>query len=737
MKKRDFLYQSIVNSIDDLLDSLGGLNDNDEVLSIKEAAIREFSQIKNSLKESIESLNHNSEWERFTIAFYGETNAGKSTLIEVLRILLNEKTKEKERLIFSEANQKYTKVLEEIEKIRNNIDETGILIDETKTSFSNYKQGIDDELNHDLDEWIFTQCKIWAVSSVLHKKIASDNLCFFKSIFNKTSEQLELSELKKHLSELISDHQEKEINLSESEKKTELELEVLANNKVQLVNLLTQQEREEKNLIVVLKDSSDGQNIDAHTDFTKRIAQYDIKSENSNISILDLPGIEGDEKLVQDEIQKAIEKAHVVFYISKKARAPQKGDELNKGTIEKIRDQLASQTEVYFIFNKGTPNPNQLGASLASDDEEKALLDVDEKMNIILGERYKGHISLSAYPPFVAYGNFADGSFLKSKEKFLSRFSCEDILNFSKLNSFCEWITKVIPQDYKRKIVASNTNKLIVTIDKTTKTIQSNINKLDEIKSKSEADLPAVKEKLEISKDNLMNEISDILDKKIRKFMLATRRELYDVIDQEINNKDLSSCVKATIEKNKSILEFEHDFDESFKNFEETTSQAIKEHQAYISELLGLYKNDYKIAFNESLEIKTNSKGDAVAVVVALVGAAAAWWFELGTVAIVTAVVTAAWTLIKNILGYFDKGYKKGQQKKAVDKSLYEIKEDFTEKTIEYSENIINQINTSFEKIYTELDNEIEQINEAIDVHNICLHKMNAMISDLERSLDE
>lgn len=35
-------------------------------------------------------LEQHAEWDKFTIAFFGETNAGKSTIIDSLRILLNE-----------------------------------------------------------------------------------------------------------------------------------------------------------------------------------------------------------------------------------------------------------------------------------------------------------------------------------------------------------------------------------------------------------------------------------------------------------------------------------------------------------------------------------------------------------------------------------------------------------------------------------------------------------------------
>ena len=54
-------------------------------------------EIKKSFDKDLEFLEENSEWEKFTVAFFGETNAGKSTIIESLRILFNEK--ERERVI--------------------------------------------------------------------------------------------------------------------------------------------------------------------------------------------------------------------------------------------------------------------------------------------------------------------------------------------------------------------------------------------------------------------------------------------------------------------------------------------------------------------------------------------------------------------------------------------------------------------------------------------------------------
>lgn len=70
-------------------------------LSSSQAAINEartsalniLRRMQADLDKQMACLRDNAEWETFTLAFYGETNAGKSTIIETLRILLGEETK--------------------------------------------------------------------------------------------------------------------------------------------------------------------------------------------------------------------------------------------------------------------------------------------------------------------------------------------------------------------------------------------------------------------------------------------------------------------------------------------------------------------------------------------------------------------------------------------------------------------------------------------------------------------
>ncbi len=68
-------------------------NENERLKKSNQEALEVFQKLEfESLKE-LESLKNNEEWENFTIAFYGETNAGKSTLIECLRMFFKEQSK--------------------------------------------------------------------------------------------------------------------------------------------------------------------------------------------------------------------------------------------------------------------------------------------------------------------------------------------------------------------------------------------------------------------------------------------------------------------------------------------------------------------------------------------------------------------------------------------------------------------------------------------------------------------
>ena len=97
------IYNFILTKVKELREHILKMQLSDEEAKEKQKEIKSrLDIIVNKLEKKIKELENNSEWDRFTVAFYGETNAGKSTLIETLRIMLNEKEKLKDREKYKE-----------------------------------------------------------------------------------------------------------------------------------------------------------------------------------------------------------------------------------------------------------------------------------------------------------------------------------------------------------------------------------------------------------------------------------------------------------------------------------------------------------------------------------------------------------------------------------------------------------------------------------------------------------
>ncbi|GAA8835941.1 hypothetical protein BTM160_08450 [Helicobacter pylori] len=169
---------------------------------------------------------------------------------------------------------------------------------------------------------------------------------------------------------------------------------------------------------------------DGRSDFTLKTESYTLKHNNQSFVLLDVPGIEGDEKKVKQQISDATKKAHAIFYVTKTPAPPQKGEEGKEGTIEKIQKQLDSQTEVYTLFNKPINSPRALKDGLIDENEKKSLRDLDEKMKAILGEHYEGHQIVSTQAAFYGLSSalLPESDFYKNKQKFLEFFKAEELL---------------------------------------------------------------------------------------------------------------------------------------------------------------------------------------------------------------------------------------------------------------------------------------------------------------------
>lgn len=119
-------YTDIGGLLDDAINNtraivLEGEEENAELDNVKKT----LDNINKSFKNEIDKLESSSEWDKFCIAYFGETNAGKSTIIESLRIIYDEESRwleknsqDKEyKTILSKHSEEYVNLLKALEDV--------------------------------------------------------------------------------------------------------------------------------------------------------------------------------------------------------------------------------------------------------------------------------------------------------------------------------------------------------------------------------------------------------------------------------------------------------------------------------------------------------------------------------------------------------------------------------------------------------------------------------------------
>ena len=93
------IYARACRDIDDMRDYFSSPSSGQEISNIRSVSQSLLSEARARLDTEMQNLRQ-TEWTTFVAAMYGETNAGKSTLIETLRIRFKEKSKLRERKHF-------------------------------------------------------------------------------------------------------------------------------------------------------------------------------------------------------------------------------------------------------------------------------------------------------------------------------------------------------------------------------------------------------------------------------------------------------------------------------------------------------------------------------------------------------------------------------------------------------------------------------------------------------------
>jgi len=672
------IYSKILEEVDKLLLSFENQEKDEEIAKAQKDAQKQLNVSRQEIQDSISQLKKNSEWDVFTIAFYGETNAGKSTLIETLRILLSEPEKNRER-------QEFSRLLKEYDAIQKALEECQKAIDAIADEYKDKIEGIDAklqavaaEMQKKSDAIAGVKKRIDELSAAVQFEKKASVIKFIRYLFKRLPPQKELKEC------------ENDLNKKEKSVPADMSLQdELLQSKEELNNQIEQQTKERKEEFKQLNNklnqcseqmiaNSDGRIIgDGRSDYTRTVASYTFMANDQKFALLDLPGIEGNEGAVLDAINMAVQKAHAVFYITGKPTPPQTGDGNVEGTLEKIKKHLGQQTEVFSVFNKRVKNPNSLKEQLVDEDETNSLKVLDETIRFHLGDQYQRCVSLSAYPAFLSVANCWQNDFETKKKKFIEHFESPELLmQRTKVDSFASWLAADIVINCKEKIKRSNFKKAVVVLDNTAEGIRQIHSNFMEFKEKLVQTKKATDAQLDESMAILEGRFDAETHSAIENFKNTVRNKIYKDIDDEINNSEFKTALEK--HSNEGIKKMQRVLEENFKkvtdDFKNEVSDIIKKYQKYAAELLKAYSSANK--FDKKFELKIDIKSGVnwVGLISSVVGGILAVVFFVsspaGWVALALSIVGALVSIGKAIVGVFNHNYRKSQQKKSADENI-------------------------------------------------------------------
>ncbi|MFA8012842.1 GTPase [Helicobacter pylori] len=580
------IYFNVEKSIKDLQNIFKNADDKDEKLKkFNQEALELFQKLERESLKELESLKNNEEWENFTIAFYGETGAGKSTLIECLRLFFKEQSKVVQQERF-------------------------------KRLYSNYQN------NYQNDE------------------------------------------------------------------------------------------RKKQNILNELHSLQDGAIIgDGRSDFTLKTRSYSFQYNHQNFILLDVPGIEGNEKKVKQQISNATKKAHAIFYVTKTPNPPQKGEERKEGTIEKIQKQLDSQTEIWTIFNKPINNPRALKDGLINESEKESLKILNEKMGAILGKHYEGYKAVSAQMAFygLAQALIPGTDFDKNKQKFLKDFKAGELLYQSHFKSLGEFITGALLKNSRAKIIQSNCNKALKVVEQLQKAIKITIEKrIDPMIKEAQEHQQEARYNLDRSTEKFILNLTNSAFYEIDQFKSDLREKMYAHINKNIEDEECKEIFKNELIQGIETLheDIKWRFRECEKRFDGEIKEAIKQLEYRIKDSLAMLERiSIDRGFNLNFDIDSGIDGTKLATSIGGLGLLGIFnaWNPMGWFALTAGIITGLVGIARSIWNFFSSRYQRSQQRKEVDKNLHQICEKIVQDVKSRLESRKKDIREKIEKLKANL----------------------------------
>lgn len=430
-KKLDVLYTELIECLNHSMNAVMDLKTNESKFSeLKTDFIKAFTKNVKDAKSQMDAIKKNVVWDHLVIAFFGETNAGKSTIIETFRIIFNETTREKKLYRFD------------------------------------------------------------------HPYFWTKFFRFIRNLFRKKNKEL-------------------------------------------------------------YQYGIDGDIVgDGSPDFTKQHKGYELHLEDNNLfTLIDVPGIEGNEVFFQKDVQADLLKAHCVFYVQGHNKQP------DEATAIKIRKYLNEWVSVYAIYNVRSNADQYMDPSdrntLMSENVKQVETLIQRTFSRLIGRKFKGTLCTQGLLALCSYARFSKKheDLIRKQQKLIHHFgSADNIWNFSQFDKLKDSVD-YMNDHYLDEIIEANKLKYIRVsqdiIKQINETIQEEKEKINSFSNGLHRFFDGIQSELNTTQTYIYSDVNGVIDKTFTDL----NNYVFDCIEHDIKVEPSKLQKRAKIQLKAGITE--------------------------------------------------------------------------------------------------------------------------------------------------------------------------------------